>query len=735
MALEDIPAELRERKIWMLWLSENGTKVPYRTGGGRGSSTDPQAWTSFEMACKQQRLYTGIALAINDPYCGIDLDGCLDADGQLADWAAEIVEAFQGLAYCEISPSGTGLKLITRARKPDATKCKAKMGEGKCQVEIYDKARFWAMTGQIWNGMDSIGDGSEALRRLCERLWGHEKPVERIQAESLVSSGSLIDSARAYVANVPGATKGSLRDSAFRLSGHLHAFVSEDHERLDDHSVLQLLREWNQRNSPPLKDKELEEAAVNGRKNGNPPADKIVHDGRVRQITKIDVEQYAVEIDLDGARPEPKQAAQIPEEKKQALHKKPGKFPAGLTDAPGIIGELVEHNLRTAHYPLPELALAGALALISTLCGRKVIDHQRTRPNMMILGLAPSGGGKDWARVLNAEILQGCGGENMVGPERIGSHAGIITQMEAEPVTLFQIDEIGHMVAAMQQRTSPHLFQISSVLMQLYSSSGRVWMADALGDRQKVKKLYYPSLTLYGTSVPDGFWQRLTEENLTGGLIGRCCVFESPDYVRWHEPATDNIPDQILDRARAWIRFQPHSGDLAGTAVDGSSPKLVMQTEEARQRLNDHTMAISDKRINEDTIDAAIWSRTAEKTRKLALLFACSRFDGTEWPTIQREDADRAIRLNNFLTRRMLWQAQNSVAETDFHRNLNYVQKILADAGGKWVSLGQITQRTRRLSPRERKDVLQHLIQEEAVETVMEDTGGRPRQKFRKKNS
>ena len=53
MALEDIPAELRDKKIWMLWLSENGTKVPYRTGGSRGSSTDPAACTSFELAAKQ----------------------------------------------------------------------------------------------------------------------------------------------------------------------------------------------------------------------------------------------------------------------------------------------------------------------------------------------------------------------------------------------------------------------------------------------------------------------------------------------------------------------------------------------------------------------------------------------------------------------------------------------------------------------------------------------------------
>jgi len=721
MGMGDIPAELRDKKIWMLWLSENGTKVPYRTGGGRGSSTDPTAWTSFEMARKQEHLYTGMALALVDPYCGIDLDGCLDADGQLADWAAEIVEAFRGVAYVEISPSGTGLKLITRARKPEGSRCVAKMGEGKCQVEIYDQGRFWAMTGNVWQSLADIGDGSEALRGLCGRLWPAEQPKPQAQPQRLPagSGGSLWDRAANYVGNCDNVTEGGRQTAAFQLSGHLWAMVGDMGERLTMAEVSQLVSEWNAGNSPPLPEEELERAIRNGKDRGTPPADKQ---------SGLIIEDYPIHVDLSG---ETGQTA--PETAKKPRHRKPGKLPADLAEAPGLIGELVEHNLRTAHYALPELALAGALALMSTLCGRKVIDSHRTRPNMMILGLAPSGGGKDWARVLNAEILQTSGAANMVGPERIGSHAGIITQMEAEPVTLFQIDEIGHMVAAMQQRTAPHLFQISSVLMQLYSSSGRVWMADALGDRQKVKRLYYPSLTLYGTSVPDGFWQRLTEENLTGGLIGRCCVFEAPDYVRWQRPATDPVPDHILQRARAWIQFQPHAGDLAGTAVDGGSPKLVMHTEEARQRLDEHTLAISDKRMEEDTVDAAIWSRTAEKTGKLALLFACSRFSGTEWPTVQKEDADRAIRLNNFLTRRMLWQAQNSVAETDFHRSLNYVQKILDDADGAWVSLSTITQKTRRLSPRERKDALQHLIQEEAVESSVEETGGRPRQKFRKK--
>ena len=423
MALKDIPAELRERKIWMLWLSENGTKIPYRTGGSRGSSTDTQAWTSFEMACKQEHLYTGIALAINYPYCGIDLDGCLDADGQLADWAAEIVEAFQGLAYCEVSPSGTGLKLITRARKPEGSRCVAKMGEGKCQVEIYDQGRFWAMTGNVWQGLAEIGDGSEALRGLCGRLWPAEKPKPQAQAQRLPagSGGSLWDRAANYVANCDNVAEGGRQTAAFQLAGHLWAIVGDMGERLTMSEVNQLVSGWNASNSPPLPEDELERAIRNGKDRGTPPADKA------SEVVSI---QPDPGVDLSGILSGGRQDRQ-PEATQEKLAD-PGAFPADLQQIPGLIGDLVQFNLRTAHYPLPELALGGALALMSTLTGGKVQTNKRARTNLYILGLAPSGAGKDHSRQLNTRVLAECGLANRIGPEAIGSHAGIISQMDAE---------------------------------------------------------------------------------------------------------------------------------------------------------------------------------------------------------------------------------------------------------------------------------------------------------------
>ena len=723
MALEDIPAELRERKIWMLWLSENGTKIPYRTGGGRGSSTDPQAWTSFHTACKQQHLYTGIALAINYPYTVIDLDGCLDADGQLADWAAEIVEAFRGVAYCEVSPSGTGVKLITRARKPEGSRCVAKMGEGKCQVEIYDQGRFWAMTGNVWQGLAEIGDGSEVLRGLCERLWPAEKPKPQAQAQRLPagSGGSLWDRAANYVANCDNVAEGGRQTAAFQLAGHLWAMVGDMGERLTLSEVIELVGGWNAHNSPPLPEDELRRALRNGRNRGTPPADKA------SEVVSI---QPDPGVDLSGILSGGRQDRQ-PEPAQEKLAD-PGAFPDDLQQIPGLIGDLVQFNLRTAHYPLPELALGGALALMSTLTGGKVQTNKRARTNLYILGLAPSGAGKDHSRQLNTRVLAECGLSNRIGPEAIGSHAGIISQMDAEWCTLFQIDEIAHLLHAMQHKSAPHLAQISARLMTIYSPANKPHCPmDAYGDRQKVKTLSYPHCVIYWTSVPEGFWEAVTEENMKNGLIGRFLVFEVDDYVDYQDPEPDEtLPDSILNAAKAWAQLQTHGGNLDG---GGGHPKLINWAPGAYERIKDHSMSISNKRKTEDRVVAAIWSRVAEKTTKLAMLLACSRFCGEEWPDITLEDVELAIRLNNWITRKMLWQADRHISQSDFHKDCQHVLRKLQDQKG-WMTLSTLTRKTRRLNPRDRQQVLQHLLTEgtiEAEEVPSSATGGRPLQKFR----
>ena len=94
---------------------------------------------------------------------------------------------------------------------------------------------------------------------------------------------------------------------------------------------------------------------------------------------------------------------------------------------PGLIGDLMDYTLRTSIYPQPELALAAAIALIGTITGRKVCDARGTRTNVYVMGLCPPASGKERARSVNKEALVRAGGERMLGPESIGSSAGLIS--------------------------------------------------------------------------------------------------------------------------------------------------------------------------------------------------------------------------------------------------------------------------------------------------------------------
>lgn len=157
-SLEDIrrnvPACLRERPQWVAWryIERDGkqTKAPVNAlTGGLADSTDAATWTTFQQAvaaCQQQPNLAGVGFVFtpDDPYCGVDLDDCIDPEsGQVKDWAAEFI--VQLASYTETSPSGTGVKVFLKANKP-GSRCRKAYEDG--EVEIYDRDRFFTVTGQ-----------------------------------------------------------------------------------------------------------------------------------------------------------------------------------------------------------------------------------------------------------------------------------------------------------------------------------------------------------------------------------------------------------------------------------------------------------------------------------------------------------------------------------------------------------------------------------------------------------
>jgi putative DNA primase/helicase len=143
--VDSIPEELRVRPQWVVWkaVGDKPDKVPYSARTGRrASSTDLLTWSTFQEALEvyESGEYAGVGFVFSsaDPYTGIDLDDCVDADGEIAGWALEIVRYFD--SYTELSATGSGLHIIVHGDVPNRR---------KGDVEVYSSKRFFTVTGHV----------------------------------------------------------------------------------------------------------------------------------------------------------------------------------------------------------------------------------------------------------------------------------------------------------------------------------------------------------------------------------------------------------------------------------------------------------------------------------------------------------------------------------------------------------------------------------------------------------
>lgn len=149
-----VPQELKLAHRWVLWKLESRdgkwTKVPYQPTGKPASSTDEKTWRTFDTVRTAYKKggFDGIGFVLGDVWAGIDLDDVRDpATGEITvAWAREMIAATGRPA--DVSPSGTGVKLIGKGkwaaqwhRKPHPS--------GSGEIEVYDAGRYFTVTG-VW---------------------------------------------------------------------------------------------------------------------------------------------------------------------------------------------------------------------------------------------------------------------------------------------------------------------------------------------------------------------------------------------------------------------------------------------------------------------------------------------------------------------------------------------------------------------------------------------------------
>jgi len=157
VSFENIPVDLKMIPRFCLWKytlvgegeTQKWSKLPVQPSGKAAKSTDPATWTDFFTAQKayENGNFSGIGFVFtgDDDLIGVDIDDCRDPiSGVLNELATNIIANVKG--YCEISPSGTGVKIFTRANLQNAHV------DHEIGLEVYAKSRYFTLTGHKLSG-------------------------------------------------------------------------------------------------------------------------------------------------------------------------------------------------------------------------------------------------------------------------------------------------------------------------------------------------------------------------------------------------------------------------------------------------------------------------------------------------------------------------------------------------------------------------------------------------------
>lgn len=761
--------KIMEYPQWMLWDFDKDTldqKRLVNLNGHYSGSTWTHDYRTFDQAyaTSQKHNVQGLAFCFtpDDPFTGVDLDKCLDAFQSPNHEAGEILLRF--MTYAEVSPSMRGVKIWCEGKVPD--RCAHKVG----WVEMYDQGRFFTFTGIPFTDLD-VQPMQHELDWLANKYLRVEQsvtaksqpivtardvsPVARVMSDWEVSLASRIEE---FVLSCEIHPAGSRNDAIYRIASGAFDF---DHygQRPTREMVFEFVWRYCQgmiAAHPVMSEKEIWATVCSAevhRKNRPPKtAEKRLGFAGQYPVTHLEMSQQAflskpaetslpegasyasaqeIQHVIDGTFDDINEEHIDPED--LSLDDAPTgnlEFPMELLEAPGYIGEFCRVAMNQSLYQQPQFTLGAALAAMSCMTARRV-RFGALRSNIYVINVGPAGCGKEASRQMLKAIAQRieCDpaipnrqGKLWFASETVTSGASITSYLvERNPTAMFLFDEFSTILKNAKSFGGLQFEAVKTVLMTLWSSSNSIWKPTGYANVERNKFVHQPHCVVFASSTDD-IWRHIDSVDISSGFIPRMLVMNG-EYVQDQDmDPVPMVPSQVMvDTARLWAQhpIRPLKPGETIAELEKDDPKEGFQIipeprdipidGDAKARLRRHRRDINSRRMTEGTSAAAIWTRTAERTSKLAMLFSCSR----DWGSIiALEDVNRAILLSNWCTRNMVKQMGlhqvDSKSKSD--RDERAVLAALKKAGPEGLIPRQLMLKTRQVDTRDRNAAIKNLL-------------------------
>jgi len=195
MFLDRIPTTLQKHAYWCVWKKfDDGRKMPLNPRTKKGAKpNDETTFTSYNYAKATYELsqgyYSGLGVLIRDGLGAIDIDHCVDENGNITSTALDIISIMK--SYKELSPSRMGLRIYFKI-VPDFVHDRTKyyINNRELGLEVYvggGSPRYTTVTGHKLKGYDyPIEDRTNEVEIVLEKYM--QKPIKEKQPPKEKSS-------------------------------------------------------------------------------------------------------------------------------------------------------------------------------------------------------------------------------------------------------------------------------------------------------------------------------------------------------------------------------------------------------------------------------------------------------------------------------------------------------------------------------------------------------------------
>lgn len=375
----------------------------------------------------------------------------------------------------------------------------------------------------------------------------------------------------------------------------------------------------------------------------------------------------------------------------------------------GSLKLISEWMTSSALYPQPVLSVANAIAGLGALMGHRFQTETGARSNMMVIGLAPSGSGKDHPIRCMQRLMYDCGLEKMVGGAPASGPGVISTVKKAGGRKLLQIDEIGRILGAINaEKASGYEKQILTELMMIFSAANGVYTGREYANQEDrpTVTIDQPCLSVYGATVADNLYDAITSRDAIDGFLSRWLLFQVPTGYVKRRPKQERRRLEVTESMLELIQGIERTPVSDSPYAFGIKPKEVAFSLKADELFYRYWDQIDERKEQEDGV-AALLARMPEHIAKLALIV----WHGSGESEIRADHMQWAIDVVEFCVANSVQVAREYITEGSFDKQTKRLHRYIAEAGKSGISRTHVHRKFGNLKARDLSESLTKLAE------------------------